>query len=132
MAVIVIASVTVPGWRGNQTGVSLRIYANADFTAQGGTFYPRGCQANPASLGTFFISVPCTFVALSSGLTIPEISIDSTTDSPDNPSATFSAVFWDGASGKPIQPFGTLHAFSLAPTPTSTTWAAIFAAEAFE
>jgi hypothetical protein len=132
MAVITIATITVPGWRGNQTGVSLRIYANADFTAEAGTFYPRSCIDNPASLGMFYTSVPCTFNGTNSGLVIPQIFLDSTTDSPDNPSATYSAVIWDGISGKKVQHFGTFTSFILAPSPTSTTWAAIFSLEAPE
>ena len=39
MPIISIASVTIPNWQGNTTGVSLRIYANAPFTAQSGTSY---------------------------------------------------------------------------------------------
>ena len=130
MAVVTIASAVIPGWQGNAVGVSLRIYTNAGFTAKTGTLYPQSVNCAPASLGTFFQSYPCTVSGGS--LTIPAISIDSTVDSEDNPSATFSAVIWDGASGKPVQQFGTLAAWSLNPAPTATTWAAIFAAEASE
>jgi len=38
---ITIASVTIPGWQGNSTGVQLRIYTNASFTAASGTLYPK-------------------------------------------------------------------------------------------
>lgn len=128
MPLITIASVTVPGWQGNTSGVSLRIYANASFTAESGTLYPRSVLANPASLGTFFQSIACT---VSDGaLTIPEVQIDSTVDSPDNPDVTYSAVLFDSSSGKPIQSFGTDSQFTVSPSPTSTTWAAIFTAEA--
>jgi len=128
MSLITITSITIPGWQGNTTGVSLRIYANSAFTAESGTIYPQTVLSNSASLGTFFQSYACT---VSSGsLVIPEIEIDSTTDSPDNPSATYSAVLFDSTSGTPIQHIGSQCQFSLSPSPTSTTWAAIFATEA--
>lgn len=128
MPLISIASVTIPNWQGNTTGVSLRIYANAPFTAQSGTTYGFGSQLNPAGLGTFFQSVACT--SSGGGLVVPSFTLDSTTDSPDNPAASYSAVLWDGTSGQPVQSFGTFAAFALPATPTSTTWGAIFLAEA--
>lgn len=128
MANITIASVTVPNWQGNTSGVQLRIYTNASFTAASGTLYPQSNIYLSQTIGTFYQVYSCT---VSSGsLVIPAVVIDSTTDSPDNPAATFSAVLFDAQSGKQIQSFGTFAAFSLNPTPTSTTWAAIFAAEA--
>lgn len=130
MPSISIASVTIPGWQGNTSGVSLRVYATDPFTAESGTIYPESVLANPASLGTFFQSYACTVT--SGELVIPAVTLDSTTDSPDNPNATYAAVLWDGASGLPIQQFGTFPEFGIPPSPTSTTWAAIFAAEAIE
>lgn len=132
MSLITIASVTVSGWQGNTSGVSLRIYTNADFTAATGTFYPRTVPDNlkSAGLGTFYQSYPCTVA--NGALTIPAVSVDSTTDSTDNPASTYSAVLWDGTSGKPIQTFGTSSSFALPPTPAATTWAAIFTGEEIE
>lgn len=122
---ITIASVTIPGWQGNSTGVQLRIYTNASFTAARGTLYPKSNTLAPQSIGTFFQSHACT---MSSGsLVIPAVIIDSTTDSVDNPDATHTAVLWDSASGQLIQPF--FSSFSLDPSPTSTTWAAIFTSD---
>jgi hypothetical protein len=126
MALITIASVTIPGWQGNSSGVDLRIYTNESFTAATGTLYPQSVRQNLASLGTFFQSSVCTVSGGS--LTVPAITIDSTTDSPDNPDATYSAVLWDTTTNLPLQNFGTFASFALAPTPTSTTWAAIFTA----
>jgi hypothetical protein len=128
MPSIAIAAVTIPNWSGNTSGISLRVYNNQNFLAQSGTLYPATVQNNlkAAGLGTFFQSFACTVA--SGALTIPALALDSTADSPDNPAATYSAVFWDGASGQPIQPFGSAAAFSLSPAPTSTTWAAIFTA----
>jgi hypothetical protein len=128
MPLITIASVTIPNWQGNTSGVVLRIYANADFTAESGTFYPRSVRGNPASLGTFYQAYACTVNG--SSLVIPQVQLDSTTDSPDNSNATYSAELWDSTTGKAIQHFGTFERFALGPTQTSTTWAAIFAAEA--
>jgi len=128
MPLISIASVAVPNWQGNTSGVSLRIYTNEPFTAQTGTIYPLTVNANlkAAGLGTFFQSFPCAVSG--TALTIPEITLDSTADSPDNSGATFSAVLWDSASGQLIQSFGSAPNFSLSPAPVSTTWAAIFTA----
>jgi hypothetical protein len=129
MSLITIAAATIPNWQGNTTGVSLRIYANEAFTATSGNMYGLGVQKNPASLGTFFLSVACT---VSGGaLVVPAVEIDSTTDSPDNSAATYSAVLWDGASGRAVQSFGTFAQFAVPPT-TPTTWQALFAAEVTE
>ena len=131
---ITISSVTIPNWQGTSDSVSLLIYINGAFTAETGTLYPLTVSTGlpyggHQSVGTFYQSFPCT---VSSGtLTIPSITIDSTTDSPDNPAATYSAVLWDTTVGIPIQMFGTLAAWSLNSSPTSTTWAAIFTAEAY-
>ena len=127
MAEVTIASETVPNWQGNTTGVTLRIYCNSDFTASDGTFVPKSIRSNWAGLGTFYESGACT---VSSGsLVIPAVTLESTTDSLDNPTTTYSAVLWDSISGLPIQNFGTYACWSLASTPTSTTWGAVFVAE---
>ena len=130
MPLITIASVTVPNWQGSASGVSLRVYANQSFTAQSGNIVPKSVLSNLASLGTFFDSTACTVSAGS--LTIPAVTLESTVDSPDEPGATYSAVLWDGASGQPIQTFGTQGSFPVQSTPTNTTWAAIFSAGADE
>jgi hypothetical protein len=130
MASISIASVTISGWQGNTSGVQLLIYTNQSFTSASGNIYPQSIRCAPASLGTFYQTYTCT---VSSGsLVIPAVTLDSTTDSPDNPDATFSAVLFDSTSGKQIQTFGTFSSFSLDPSPASTTWAAIFTSEADE
>lgn len=136
MASISIASVTISGWQGNLSGVELLIYTNQSFTAESGNIYPQSSRCAPVSLGTFYQSYSCYVTPAGSSpptpatITIPEVVLDSTTDSPDNPDATFSAVLWDSASGRQIQTFGTFPSFSLDPSPTSTTWAAIFTSEA--
>jgi hypothetical protein len=126
MASITISSANVAGWQGNSTGVQLRIYTNSSFTASSGNLYPQ-TMGNPASLGSFYQVYSCSVSG--STLTLPPVHLDSTTDSIDNPSATFSAVLWDSVSGKPIQVFGTESTFALAPSPTTTSWGNVFAAD---
>src|ERR1700721_902188 len=130
MASISIASVTINGWQGNVSGVELLIYTNQSFTAESGNIYPQSIRCSPASLGTFYQSYSCSVTPgggsppTNSTLTIPVVTLDSTTDSPDNPDATFSAVLWDSTSGKQIQTFATFSSFSLAPLPISRPGAA--------
>lgn len=128
MASLNIATISIAGWQGNASGVSLRIYANSDFTDAAGGFHPRTVPANLAtpSVGAFFQSIECTFS--NGALVIPAVTLESTTDSPDNPDATYSAVLWDDASGKQIQKFGTFGSFAVPPALASLTWAAIFTA----
>jgi hypothetical protein len=78
---------------------------------------------SPAGQGDFYIQSACTVSG--NTLTIPAISLDSTTDSPDNPSARYSAFLVDTSTGDTIQAFGS--SFSLSPDSASTTWPAIFA-----
>lgn len=128
MALITIATVTVPNWQGNTSGIVLRIYVNQSFTAATGTIYMQTVNANASSgLGTFFQANDCTVSGTE--LEIPAITLDSTTDGLDNQSSSYSAVLWDSTSGKMIQPFGTYSKFTLSATPTSITWAQIFTGE---
>jgi hypothetical protein len=126
MASIQIQSANISGWQGNSVGVQLRIYTNSSFTATSGNLYPQTVP-NPASLGSFYQVYSCTVSG--STLTLPAVNLDSTTDSIDNPSATFSAVLWDSVSGKQIQQFGTESTFALAPSPTTTSWGNVFIAD---
>jgi hypothetical protein len=130
MPQITIAAVNLADWQGNQDGIFLLIYTNADFTAKSGAIHPKSVRDNPAGLGTFFRSVACGYDAPTAALQIPQVQLDSTEDSPDNPGATYSAVIWDSASGKVVQPFGTKAAFTLPADPVNTTWATIFTGEA--
>lgn len=126
MPLVTISSIAVPSWQGNTTGIYLYVYNNASFTAESGTYYPKTEWMNlphggSSSLGTFYQSFPCTVSGTT--LTIPQLQLDSTSDSPDNPGATYSAVLWDGTTTQPIQSWGTSAAqFGVSPTPTSTTW----------
>lgn len=127
MASVTIASITIPNWQGNLSGVQLHIFAMKSFTASSGTFYPKGNPLAIAPVGGFFQSYNCTYSAGS--LVIPAVTLDSTVDSTDAPDATYCAILFDSQSGRNIQPFGA-QPFALNTSPTSTTWAVIFAAEA--
>lgn len=126
MPAITVASVTIPNWQGNSSNVALHVYSIADFTAQDGTLVPKSIRAHVSNgLGTFLVSVACS---VSGGaLTIPSLTLESTTDSGDNPAAMYCAELWDNASNQAIQAFGTVTRFPITPTPSSTTWAQIFA-----
>jgi hypothetical protein len=130
MPMITIGAVTLEDWHGNAAGIELVIYTNADFTAKSGKIHPKSLQSNPASLGSFYKAVACTVDDQAATLTIPQVQLDSTVDSPDNPGATYSAVIFDTASGKPVQAFGTKASFTVSDDPANTTWATIFTGEA--
>jgi len=130
MPLITIAATNLNDWQGNTSGIFLLIYTNDDFTAQSGAIHPKSVRENPLSLGTFFHSVPCTVA--SGVLQIPQVQLDSTEDSPDNPGATYSAAIWDSASGKTVQSFGTKPSFTVPAAPASTSWSTIFTGEAEE
>lgn len=129
MAQVTIGPATLSGWSGLSTGVALYVFCNDAFTGSDGTLVPKTVRENVKNgLGAFYQSFGCT---VSQGqLAIPDVALESTADSPDNPTATYSAVLWDQNSNQQIQSFGTFAAFSISPTPTTTTWAAIFSGEA--
>jgi len=125
MALITISQLVLSNWQGNSSGIQLRLYATKTFTASSGTVYPRGFPLS-ASVGGFYRLVACN--VNSGSLTIPSFTVDSTTDSLDAPDAQFMAILFDSLSGKEVQPLGS--PFALNPSPTSTTWAAIWSAAA--
>lgn len=118
---ISISSVVLSDWQGGST-VALRIKIGATFTSLAGNIWLKTMDS-PAGQGDFYIQSACTVDK--NTLTIPAISLDSTTDSPDNPSARYSAFLVDTSTGDTIQAFGP--SFSLSPDSASTTWPAIFA-----
>jgi hypothetical protein len=127
MPMITIGACSLADWQGPETGIFLLIYTDQDFTAQSGAVHPRSVRENAAALGTFYKSIALTVAA--GALEIPQVQLDSTTDSPDNPGATYSAAIWDSNSAKVVQRFGTQESFPLG-LQTPTTWATIFAGEA--
>ncbi|WP_420239210.1 hypothetical protein ACOBR2_06405 [Telmatobacter bradus] len=117
---ISIASITLSNWQGDST-IALRIDVDQTFTSEAGNIWLK-TLGNPAGKGDFYQQFACTVSG--NNLTLPEISLDSTTDSPDNPAARYRAVLVDTSTGDVLQRFGP--AFSLAPGDASTTWPAIF------
>jgi hypothetical protein len=126
MAVITIASAALADWD-LSSDVQLRIYAQQPFTALDGTLVPQGSPSEDASQNNnFFQSVACTLSGTT--LTIAACTLESTTDSPDNPGALYSAWLFT-TEGQRIAPFHEFQSFSLPASPTSTTWAAIALAQ---
>jgi hypothetical protein len=129
MAQVTISSVTLSGWSGLTTGVALYVFCDDAFTGSDGAIVPKSVRENVKNgLGAFYQSLGCT---VNQGqLVIPSVTLESTTDSLDNSSATYSAVLWDQNSNQMIQQFGTFPSFPVSPAPVATTWAAIFSSEA--
>lgn len=126
MAVITIASAVVPSWNAG-SDVQLRIYALENFIAADGAMLIGGPVSSDSSLdGNFCIEIGCTLSGAL--LTIASFPIESTTDSQDNPSATYGAYFFTN-EGEMICPFGEFASFQLPSSPTSTTWQAIALAQ---
>jgi hypothetical protein len=121
---VTIAATSVPNWQ-RDSDVVLRIYALTSFIAADGTIVVGGNTSQDASLNdNWFANYTCT---VSSGnLSIPAVTLPSTTDSLDVPSAVWSAAFFT-VEGEFIAPFGQFARFPLTPSPSSTTWAAIAA-----
>lgn len=85
---ITVSSQTVPGWQYG-TPATMRVYVNSTFTDTDGVTHLAQATGGP----NFFVAVTCT--ASGTTLTIPSFTIASTADSPDNPSATYTFIFYD-------------------------------------
>ena len=126
MALISIASTTIPNWNVG-SDVQLRIYPLQSFVAADGTIISAGIPSEDTSQNeNFYLLVDCTLVGTS--LTIAACTLESTTDSQDNPSAEYGAYFFT-TEGQRICAFAEYAAFSLPASPTSTTWSAIAVAQ---
>ena len=83
-------------------------------------------QGNPnedeAVSSNFFISVVCTLAG--TVLSIAAVTLKSTTDSLDNPSAKYGAFFYTN-EGEQIAPFGSFASFLLPASPNIKTFDAI-------
>ena len=96
--------------------------------ASDGTDLVAGCPSDDEANGSnFYGKIVCTVA--DAVLTIPETVLESTTDSEDNPGARYGAWFYT-SEGERLGPFGQFQRFALPPTPTSTSWPAIEAAQA--
>jgi hypothetical protein len=126
MASITIAAVTIQNWQ-LSNDVQLRIYPLQSFTAADSSLVAAGVPSEDAAVNSnFFASVACTLSG--TALTISSCTLESTTDSVDNPSAQYGAFFFT-TEGQRIGAFGEFSAFALPATPPSTTWAAIALAQ---
>jgi hypothetical protein len=126
MASITIASVNLPNWD-LSSDVQLRIYALESFTAADNSVIAAGVPSEDVALSdNFFQAVACTLSGTT--LAIAGCTLESTTDSLDNPSAQYAAYFYT-TEGQRIGAFAGFGAFILPATPASTTWAAIAVAQ---
>ena len=126
MASVFIASVNIPNWELGPD-VVLRIYAQQSFEAADGSIIAAGVPSEDASENdNLFQSVACTLSGTT--LNIAACSLESTTDSLDNPSARYGAFFFTN-EGQRIGTFAEFGSFVLPSAPASTTWAAIAVAQ---
>jgi hypothetical protein len=122
MASVSIAATSIPNWQAG-SDVVLRIYPLSSFQAADGTLLVQGNPSNDeASAANFYIPVACTLSG--STLSIASVTLKSTTDSVDNPTAKYGAFFYTN-EGEQIAPFGQFASFALPASPTSTTWDAL-------
>lgn len=116
MATINIDTVTLPNWHATTTAgdamVLLRIYLDRTFLTSAGVQLQPG---NPSG-GKIYKQVECTVSSADANgnytLTIPDISLDSTTDGQDTVSARYSAHFYK-PSGARIGYFAGFESFQV-------------------
>lgn len=112
-----VSSTVVNGWAyGSAQVITLRIYANQDFVTSDGEIVKFGAVGGSG----FYRSFTCTVVG--TVLTVPTITLPTTTDSTDVPSATWTAVFYVGGTKRDTW----LAGFKLTHTVGSpTTWSTV-------
>lgn len=126
MASITIASASVPNWE-LSSDVQLRIYPLQSFIAADSTIEGAGTPSEDSTQNdNDYIAVNCTLSGTT--LTIASCTLESTTDSLDNPGAQYGAYFFTN-EGQRLGVFAEFATFSLPASPTSTTWAAIAEAQ---
>ncbi len=103
---IQIQQIVVPNWQSTISPVYLRI-TNDPFTDSTGVFHPGGPNG--------YFQIQCTVNTVSKTLTIPVITLASTTDSLDNSRARYNAFFVD-KNGRVIQSWENLNNFQIPPT----------------
>ncbi|GEM_PF-5690960 len=116
-ATVTISSTTIENIQYGGSTCTLKIWANSNFFTSGGLAVLGGAVGSD----NVYKSVACTISGTT--LTIPSLTIDSTTDSIDKPTAVYTAVFYDSTGRRRdvyLSNFRVSH--SLAPT---TTWGAI-------
>lgn len=93
MSTITITTVVIPNYQRGGATAELRIAANGGFRASSGSSILPG----NTSTGPFYKLISCTVSG--TDLTIPQFTIDSTTDASD-PNATYHAMFYDSTGKK--------------------------------
>jgi hypothetical protein len=128
MAAVIIAATSIYNWE-LASDVELRIYALQSFWGSDGYEVVAGNPSEDSSDNDLFFAIAaCTFGGPGSGtLNIAAITLESTTDS-SNPNATYAAYFYT-LEGQRLAVFGEFGSFALPPTPNSTTWGAVAAAQ---
>jgi len=118
MPLIVISSGDIAEYNGTLVPAFARLYASADFLTFEGVFIAKG---SPTTDSGFYQQFTASKVGVN--IVIGQGDAYSTTDSPDNPNATYTLAVYD-ASGVKIKT--VLTAFPLYPNGARTTnWAAI-------
>jgi hypothetical protein len=115
MTDITIAAGGFPHYEGPSTG-EIWIVANRPYTTPQG----KGISANYVPESTFAIKVPFT-VDGNRVLQVPQVVIDATEDSIDNPAATLGAYIMT-SQGRPISVLSVFKAFKVSASPISTNW----------
>lgn len=90
MSAIVVNSFTIPNYNGGGSTANIRIYADKSFLTSDGVRIFK----SKAGGSIWYKSVSCTVAG--TVITVPQITIDSTTDS-DNPDATYTGVIFDSS-----------------------------------
>lgn len=90
MSAIVVNSFTIPNYNGGGSTASIRIYADKPFLTSDGVRIFK----SKAGGSIWYKSVSCTVAG--TVITVPQITIDSTTDS-DNPDATYTGLIFDSS-----------------------------------
>lgn len=120
MSVITITASDVAAYTGMRTPATARLYANEQFTDSTSVIVAEGSKLRPVFYQSFTASLVSGNIRIASGTAY------STTNSTDNPSATYTLVIYDTA-GREMYTVGTNISI---PTTTPTTWAAILVSSA--
>jgi hypothetical protein len=98
MSTITIRTFTIPNYQGGGSTATLRIQANQTFLSS------QGQMIMASQNGVFYKTVSCTVAA--NIITVPEFTIDSTTDS-SVPSATYNGILYDSNGSRRIAFFSS-------------------------
>jgi len=115
---LTIPTFPIPNWQKGGASVTLRIYADVTFKSSDDVIIQRG---DPRGAGNWYKEVACSVSGTT--ITVPEFTIDSTTDSSDR-NATYTGVLFDANGVRRDTFFGAFripHNFG-----ASVEWQAIY------